>query len=89
MIETSKILDIIDPHASYTLEYIDMIMNIRSNLWRVRAHRFCFRGGACHAAYSFMNLAGPVRANRAVGVPHYRVLVARHPVLHVSCSSAQ
>jgi len=35
MIETSKIKDIIDPHASYTLEYIDMIMSIRSNFWRV------------------------------------------------------
>merc|ERR1719502_2126514 len=35
MVETSKIKDIIDPHASYTLEYIDMIMSIRSNFWRV------------------------------------------------------
>lgn len=35
MIETDKISTIIDPHASYTLEYIDMIMTIRSNNWQV------------------------------------------------------
>mmetsp|Transcript_34158 Transcript_34158/g.78917 ORF Transcript_34158/g.78917 Transcript_34158/m.78917 type:complete len:525 (+) Transcript_34158:490-2064(+) len=35
MIETDKIKDVIDPDASYTLEYIDMIMSIRSNNYRV------------------------------------------------------
>jgi hypothetical protein len=35
MIETDKIRDVIDPHASYTLEYIDMIMTIRSHGWQV------------------------------------------------------
>lgn len=35
MVETDKISAIIDPHASYTLEYIDMIMTIRSNGWMV------------------------------------------------------
>ena len=35
MIETNKISTVIDPHASYTLEYIDMIMTIRSNQWKV------------------------------------------------------
>jgi hypothetical protein len=35
LIETDKIETVIDPHASYTLEYIDMIMTIRSNNWQV------------------------------------------------------
>jgi len=35
LIETDKIATVIDPHASYTLEYIDMIMTIRSNKWQV------------------------------------------------------
>eukprot|EP00947_MAST-08B_sp_MAST-8B-sp1_P001559 g1559.t1 len=35
LIETSKIAATIDPHASYTLEYLDMIMSIRSNAWKV------------------------------------------------------
>merc|ERR1719502_1663382 len=35
MIESDKISSVIDPNASYTLEYIDMIMTIRSNFWRV------------------------------------------------------
>lgn len=36
LIETSKITSIIDPSASYTLEYVDMIMSIRSHGWQVR-----------------------------------------------------
>ena len=35
MIETDKITTVIDPSASFTLEYIDMIMTIRAKLWRV------------------------------------------------------
>eukprot|EP00615_Pteridomonas_danica_P010099 CAMPEP_0114336282 /NCGR_PEP_ID=MMETSP0101-20121206/5605_1 /TAXON_ID=38822 ORGANISM="Pteridomonas danica, Strain PT" /NCGR_SAMPLE_ID=MMETSP0101 /ASSEMBLY_ACC=CAM_ASM_000211 /LENGTH=650 /DNA_ID=CAMNT_0001468157 /DNA_START=120 /DNA_END=2072 /DNA_ORIENTATION=- len=35
LIETDKIETVIDPHASYTLEYIDMIMTIRSHNWQV------------------------------------------------------
>jgi len=35
LIETNKIKSVIDPMASYTLEYIDMIMSIRANNWRV------------------------------------------------------
>ena len=60
MIETDKITTVIDPAASFTLEYLDMIMTIRANKWK-RA----------------------LRAHRAPRVPHHRVLVARHPVLHV------
>jgi len=35
MIKTDKIQEVIDPEASFTLEYIDMIMTIRSNNWKV------------------------------------------------------
>jgi hypothetical protein len=35
LIEADKIWRVIDPMASYTLEYIDMIMSIRANNWRV------------------------------------------------------
>jgi len=35
MIKTDKIKEVIDPRASFTLEYIDMIMTIRSNKWKV------------------------------------------------------
>ena len=36
LIETDKIAQVIDPHASYTLEYLDMIFAIRSHGWKVR-----------------------------------------------------
>ena len=35
LIETDKIATVIDPKASFTLEYIDMIMTIRANNWNV------------------------------------------------------
>lgn len=35
LIETDKIRTIIDPAASFTLEYLDMIMTIRANAWNV------------------------------------------------------
>ena len=35
MIETDKITTVIDPSASFTLEYIDMIMTIRAKMWKV------------------------------------------------------
>lgn len=35
LIETDKIIDVVDPGASFTLEYIDMIMSIRSHNWKV------------------------------------------------------
>ena len=35
LIETDKIATVIDPKASFTLEYIDMIMTIRANNWAV------------------------------------------------------
>ena len=35
MIETDKISTVIDPSASFTLEYIDMIMTIRAKRWSV------------------------------------------------------
>ena len=38
LIETDKIAAVIDPHGSYTLEYLDMIMSIRSNNWKVRVY---------------------------------------------------
>jgi len=34
LIQTDKIKTIIDPSASFTLEYLDMIMTIRANKWR-------------------------------------------------------
>ena len=34
LIETDKIATIIDPAASFTLEYLDMIMTIRANKWK-------------------------------------------------------
>ena len=34
LIETSKVATIIDPSASFTLEYLDMIMTIRANRWK-------------------------------------------------------
>jgi len=34
LIDTSKISTIIDPSASFTLEYLDMIMTIRANKWK-------------------------------------------------------
>jgi len=35
MIETDKIATVIDPKASFTLEYLDMIMTIRAKAWTV------------------------------------------------------
>jgi len=35
LIETDKIKTVIDPAASFTLEYLDMIMTIRANAWSV------------------------------------------------------
>merc|ERR1719486_1233857 len=35
LIETDKIKTVIDPAASFTLEYLDMIMTIRANAWNV------------------------------------------------------
>jgi len=35
LIETDKIGTVIDPKASFTLEYLDMIMTIRANNWKV------------------------------------------------------
>jgi len=35
LIETDKISTVIDPQASFTLEYLDMIMTIRANKWNV------------------------------------------------------
>ena len=35
LIETDKIRTVIDPRASFTLEYLDMIMTIRANGWKV------------------------------------------------------
>lgn len=35
LIETDKISTVIDPSASFTLEYLDMIMTIRANNWQV------------------------------------------------------
>jgi hypothetical protein len=35
LIETDKIATVIDPKASFTLEYLDMIMTIRANHWKV------------------------------------------------------
>ena len=37
LIETDKIATVIDPSASFTLEYLDMIMTIRANKWKARA----------------------------------------------------
>ena len=34
LIETDKIATVIDPKASFTLEYLDMIMTIRANAWK-------------------------------------------------------
>merc|ERR1719311_588273 len=34
LIETDKITTVIDPSASFTLEYLDMIMTIRANKWK-------------------------------------------------------
>jgi hypothetical protein len=34
LIETDKIATVIDPAASFTLEYLDMIMTIRANHWK-------------------------------------------------------
>ena len=36
LIETDKIAQVIDPHALYTLEYLDMIFAIRFHGWKVR-----------------------------------------------------
>merc|ERR1719171_1785373 len=33
--DSDKIAALVDPYASYTLEYIDMIMTIRANRWKV------------------------------------------------------
>ena len=35
LIDTDKIATVIDPKASFTLEYIDMIMTIRAKGWKV------------------------------------------------------
>jgi hypothetical protein len=35
MIETDKVTTVVDPRASFTLEYLDMIMTLRSNAWKV------------------------------------------------------
>ena len=35
LIDTDKIKTVIDPAASFTLEYLDMIMTIRANNWKV------------------------------------------------------
>lgn len=35
LIQTDKIKTVIDPSASFTLEYLDMIMTIRANNWKV------------------------------------------------------
>ena len=35
LIDTDKIKTVIDPAASFTLEYLDMIMTIRANSWKV------------------------------------------------------
>lgn len=35
VIDTDKIATVIDPEASFTMEYIDMIMTIRANKWKV------------------------------------------------------
>ncbi|KAH8057019.1 FK506 binding protein [Aureococcus anophagefferens] len=35
VIKTQAIAGIIDPHASYTLEYIDMILSLKANKWKV------------------------------------------------------
>lgn len=35
LIETDKIGDVIDPDASFTMEYLDMIMTIMANNWKV------------------------------------------------------
>ncbi|KAH8066993.1 FK506 binding protein [Aureococcus anophagefferens] len=37
VIKTQAIAGIIDPHASYTLEYIDMILSLKANKWK-RGH---------------------------------------------------
>ena len=34
LIQTDKIGTVIDPSASFTLEYLDMIMTIRAKGWR-------------------------------------------------------
>ena len=90
MIETDKIKDVIDPHASYTLEYIDMIMSIRANNFRVRTlvRCCCRRCRRCRRAFTASahptKSPGSLCAHCAFGVPYHRVLLARHPVLHVS-----
>ena len=35
LIESDKTETVIDPHASFTMEYLDMIMTIKSNAWKV------------------------------------------------------
>jgi hypothetical protein len=35
LIDTDKISTVIDPNASMTMEYLDMIMSIKSNDWKV------------------------------------------------------
>jgi hypothetical protein len=35
LIESDKTATVIDPHASFTMEYLDMIMTIKSNAWKV------------------------------------------------------
>jgi hypothetical protein len=35
LMESDKIAALVDPYASYTLEYIDMIMTIKANHWKV------------------------------------------------------
>jgi hypothetical protein len=35
LMDSDKIAQLVDPYASYTLEYIDMIMTIRANGWKV------------------------------------------------------
>jgi hypothetical protein len=36
LIDTDKISTVIDPNASMTMEYLDMIMSIKSNDWKVK-----------------------------------------------------
>ena len=42
--DSDKIAQLVDPYASYTLEYIDMIMTIRANGWKVRFCEFSVVG---------------------------------------------
>jgi hypothetical protein len=40
LIQTDVINRVIDPSASFTLEYLDMIMTIRANGWKVNCPPF-------------------------------------------------